>query len=404
MSRDMPEPRQVHLAYLEGIRGWAAVFVALHHVWQFVVMRPDLGDVPRWFTLMAVFKFGGYAVPVFIVLSGYCLMLPVARVGDAVLPGGLRTFAERRARRILIPYYAALALALLLIVCHPRLGQPSYSQWDTALPALTVESVLSHVLLVHNWFPHLQWTIDPPMWSVAIEWQIYFLFALVLLPVWRRFGPGFSLAAAFALGFLPMLFGYRFVSPWYLGLFACGMLAAAINFMPGVSYGPRRPASWEKIAGVCAVAVGALTVLNTKYEFYMGPHPGVDMLVGFGTAAFLVACTRRLQLGLRATRLSRILEHRVSTRLGEFSYSIYLVHYPIVAVFYMPLLEARVAPVPQFAILVFGAVPAALVIAYAFHRVFERPFMRRVTVRSEGSPSSIPAPPATPEQLNSAVG
>src|SRR5688572_16117214 len=135
-----PEASRIHLLYLEGIRGWAAVFVALHHVWQFVVTRSDAHELPRWFTAMTVFKFGGYAVPVFIVLSGYCLMLPIARSTNSELAGGVRQFAVRRARRILIPYYAALALSLLFIAGYPRMAVPTHTPWDTALPALAVDS------------------------------------------------------------------------------------------------------------------------------------------------------------------------------------------------------------------------------------------------------------------------
>ncbi|HMJ13183.1 MAG TPA: acyltransferase [Polyangiaceae bacterium] len=397
----MPESGRVHLAYLEGVRGWAAVFVALHHIWQFVVMRPDLGAVPPWFTLTAFFKFGGYAVPVFIVLSGYCLMLPVVRSGRAELSGGVRKFAQRRARRILIPYYAALGLTLLLIACYPRLSQQTFSQWDTALPALSVASVVSHVLLVHNWFAHLQWTIDPPMWSVATEWQNYFVFALVLLPLWRRFSALTTLALAFALGLSPMLLGYGFASPWFLGLFACGMFAAAINFDPACSFGPEKPLTWEKAGAVFGVLVAVITVANSKLHAFIGPHPLPDILVGFGMTCFLVATTRRLQFGMRSTLLARFLEHPVSMKLGEFSYSIYLIHYPIIAVVYLPLLDERLGPVQMFAALVAGALPLALLVAYGFHRVFEKPFMRRPGRETLRATASLPD--TTADELNSAV-
>jgi len=138
------------LAYLDGMRGWAALFVVYHHTWQFVVTRPDVASLPRWFTAMTVFKFGQYAVPVFIVLSGYCLMLPAARSLHAELSGGVATFLKRRARRILPPYYAALGAALCLILAYSRLQVPTCTQWDIALPALTPASIVSHLALVQN--------------------------------------------------------------------------------------------------------------------------------------------------------------------------------------------------------------------------------------------------------------
>ena len=372
-----PETSRIHLLYLEGIRGWAAVFVALHHVWQLVVTRPDLGGIPAWFSVMTVLKFGGYAVPIFIVLSGYCLMLPVARSGRAELTGGFWQFAIRRARRILIPYYAALALLILLIASYPRMAVPSQTQWDIALPALSFTSVVTHLALVHNWFVDRQWTIDPPMWSIGIEWQIYFVFALVLLPLWRRIGPVATVAVAFVLGLAPMLAGFRFASPWFLGLFACGMFAAAVNFTPGFRYRANTPWVWESVSLVLFGVAGALTL--AKISALQLPHPLMDAFVGVATAMLLVACTRRLQTGSRLAPLARALEHRVSTTLGEFSYSFYLLHYPLLAVAYFWLIDARTAPMTQFAVLTFVALPAVAAVSYGFHRVFERPFMLRRT-------------------------
>jgi peptidoglycan/LPS O-acetylase OafA/YrhL len=124
-------------------------------------------------------------------------------------------------------------------------------------------------------------------------------------------------------------------------------------------------------------------------------------LVGFGTAFFLVAATRRLQFGLPATRLTRVLEHPVSVKLGEFSYSTYLLHYPLVAVLSLWLMDLGVGPLPHFAILLSGGLVVCLLVAYAFHRVFERPFMRRIGVASLRSHSIPPA--ADVEELKSAA-
>src|SRR5436853_35532 len=59
--------------------------------------------------------FGHFGVVVFIVLSGFCLMLPVVR-GDGTLRGGIAAFFKRRTLRIVPPYYVAIGLSLLLIV------------------------------------------------------------------------------------------------------------------------------------------------------------------------------------------------------------------------------------------------------------------------------------------------
>jgi peptidoglycan/LPS O-acetylase OafA/YrhL len=384
----MSEARRVHLAYLDGIRGWAAIFVAIHHIWQFVVMRPDIAHPPRWFSAMAVFKYGQYAVVIFIVLSGYCLMLPAARSASSELAGGVGGFLQRRARRILVPYYAALALSLLLVAFVPRILEPTD-------PTFALGNLVTHVALVHNWFPHYQWTIDPPMWSIAVEWQIYFVFALLLLPLWRRFGPLATVGAAFALGLLPVFVGYQFASPWFLGLFAFGMLAAAINFAPGVDYGPTQPTAWEKLAIALAIVVAALT--GAKIPALESPHPLIETVLGLATAAFLIASTRRLQLGQRPSFVARVFEHPISMKLGLFSYSIYLVHCPVLRALNLPLRDNHVAAVPSFAVLVLVALPTAVLVSYVFHRIFERPFM--TLSASQFGPASL-LPDSTGKQLS----
>src|SRR3954467_6921559 len=169
LDRVMLQPaRRVHFLYLDGIRGLAALLVMLYHLWQFVITRPDLGQPPGWFRILSLLKLGPYAVPIFIVLSGYCLMLPIAHLKRPACVGGLRQFIQRRARRILPAYYATLAVSIGLIFAVPELRVPTNSQWDIALPALIPASILSHLSLTHNLFERWQWTINPPLWSAAL--------------------------------------------------------------------------------------------------------------------------------------------------------------------------------------------------------------------------------------------
>lgn len=355
------------------MRGWAALFVVYHHAWQFVVTRSDADALPAWFTLMAVFKFGHYAVPVFIVLSGYCLMLPVARSPDLELPGGLLTFVKRRARRILPPYYAALGLTLGLILACPRLQTFGSTQWNFALPALTPGSIGSHLMLVHNLFERWRWTIDPPLWSVALEWQIYFVFAFVLLPLWRRAGALATLCAAYVIGLLPSLAGYDFVSAWFLGLFALGMLAAFVNFSPRArEKGWILQRGWRWISAVGWLGVMLSMALARRVSL---PAPFVDSLLGLATATFLAGATSALVRGESPWSV-RLLERRVSVRLGEMSYSLYLIHYPLLALVDLTLHQVSISPAARFLVLIGMGGTVILGVTYAFHRLFERPFMR----------------------------
>src|SRR5436190_12195808 len=107
--------RRLH--FLDGLRGSACLYVLLFHA-STVTTAPDSELSPAMKFLLPWFGRGHYSVVVFIVLSGFSLMLPIARAGSEGLMGGFGDFMRRRSRRILPPYYAALVLSIGLIVTY----------------------------------------------------------------------------------------------------------------------------------------------------------------------------------------------------------------------------------------------------------------------------------------------
>jgi peptidoglycan/LPS O-acetylase OafA/YrhL len=82
------------------------------------------------------------------VLSGFCLALPVVR-GDGFVRGGAVQFFQKRARRILPPYFLALVFSLLLI--RLAIGRKTGMHWDNSLP-VTEKAVITHLLLIQDLF------------------------------------------------------------------------------------------------------------------------------------------------------------------------------------------------------------------------------------------------------------
>ena len=225
---------QVHLSFLDGLRALAALFVVFHHAMLQVQvpwerLPPSLGHFLR------VFLFGHYAVDVFIVLSGFCLMLPVARSGGH-LKGGALAFFKKRARRILPPYYLAMALSLLLIAV--LIGQKTGTHWDCSIP-VTRAGLLTHLLLIQDVFQKTDTQINHAFWSISVEWRIYFVFP-VLVWIWRHLGAITTAIATVCFSYLllallahtPIDTETCGVSPQYLGLFVLGMLGADVAFAP----------------------------------------------------------------------------------------------------------------------------------------------------------------------------
>ena len=98
---------RLRLGFLDGLRGLAALYVLNHHIIKDIGWRHySTGDWP-WPVAAAInlMTYGHFAVGLFIVLSGFCLMLPVLRAPGHAVPGGFRGFFGRPVRRILPAYY-----------------------------------------------------------------------------------------------------------------------------------------------------------------------------------------------------------------------------------------------------------------------------------------------------------
>jgi peptidoglycan/LPS O-acetylase OafA/YrhL len=90
-----------------------------------------------------------------------------------------------------------------------------------------------------------------------------------------------------------------------------------------------------------------------------------------------VHCTGQAQRAAGRGRILRALESRLLVSVGHFSYSLYLTHLPIVALCFFGLRALGVASPPLLAAAMIGsAVPASLLVAYAFYWLVERHFIK----------------------------
>ena len=356
MLQERPAER-TYFPHVEGLRGVAALYVFLYHLWQSAISHAGavLGMLVP-FTLPWL-QFGHYAVSVFIVISGYCLGLPVAMRADRSLNPA--SFARRRARRLGPAYVLALFLSLVPFFITLALRGQHVPAWHVGVALLT------HLALVHNLVPSLAEYLNGPMWSIALECQIYVVFALLLVPVWRRFGPWAQLAVALVAGLIPPLVFHgalAYTAPWLLGLFAMGVAAAHVTARGALARSWRWPAL---AAGIVAV----VAVLRAGDATPDGALWLPDLAVGAAVSLFFVTAG-----GSAVPLAARILAWRPIVTLGTFSYSLYLIHGPLVLLAAAAL--ARAGAGPALGAIVWAAlVPVVILAAYAFYRIAERPFL-----------------------------
>ncbi len=322
-----PVKQRPRLDYLDGLRGLAATYVVIFHAVGFHAGEFDtLGKVLR-----KPWLFGHEAVAVFIVLSGYCLMLPIARSDDQRMQRSFGTYLRRRAQRILPPYFVVLFASIAAIAFIPLMNERTGTTWDESFPGITWGPITSHVLLVHNWMPEYATQINGPLWSVASEWQIYFLLPL-LVWVRRQWGIAELLSCAAVIGYLPAVFfpeAAGAANSWYVLLFAMGMAAADINFSSDALSQRLARWNWTRVASLLWLGFVVLGVGLARYWFRSKLLS--DPYMGVATAALLITLGSQSHA---SSRLRRLLDSRPSQLIGRFSYSLYLSHLPVLAATY----------------------------------------------------------------------
>lgn len=340
-----------HYAALDGLRGLAAAVVVIHHCFlvspslSLAVARVDTGHVEPWvwwvtFTPLHLLWAGTEAVYVFFILSGFVLTLPF--VGGSQ-PTWLAYYAKRFVR-IYLPVWVSLAIALLLAGTVPRTGSPDLSAW----------------LLIHDESPNVLAdgvllggadSLNSPLWS--LQWEMLFsltlpLYVVLALRVRNAWLPClltlFSLVAVGTVTYLPVIV--------YMSMFGIGVLLAVRR---DTLEQTGRTLSRVKWIGLIA---SSLLLLSSRWLFPQLPTVICMACIGGALLVFIfIACPSVAGAG----------NHRILHWLGTRSFSLYLVHEPIVVSI------GFVSHIANPLLLTALAVPPSLAATEIFFRLAERP-------------------------------
>jgi peptidoglycan/LPS O-acetylase OafA/YrhL len=355
-----------HLDFLDGLRAIAALLVVTHHAWLQswpYNLYPGMHPVGAVAALTGWLAFGKIAVTAFIVISGYCLMLPLVRSQKEL---NVRSFFIRRCRRILPPYYAALIITLILDFAF--LKQNTRTEYDAGYP-ITLAGFLSHVFLVQN-FTASPFQISGPLWSIAVEFQIYLFFPL-FIAIYRKYGIYWTLAFTSVLGYSASLFlSYRGLEnsyAHYIAMFGFGMAAADVGFRLRAS--AKRKAVW-----VCYLALPAILFIGLGAHRELGSSKLVtDGLVGVFVGAILMIATM-----VPSGAMAKSFSLRPLPSIGTVSYSLYLIHFPLQQLLWQTIVRPFGWSKPATFVLMSTIGTAVILVgASGFFYLFERPCLRR---------------------------
>ncbi|RLJ73904.1 acyltransferase family protein [Pedobacter alluvionis] len=386
-----------HLMFLDSLRGLASLYVVLHHAAAYFPFSHE-SSFKR--IVLQILGYGHWAVDLFIVLSGYSLMLAAIR-NDYAIKGGYFFFIKRRIIRIIPPYYLALFLSIILIYFF--INDSNNQRWSYALP-VTYETVIFHLMMIHDFLKSSVTKINYSFWSIGVEFRIYFFFPLLLL-VLKKIGRlgvlGLALLVTIVCAVLMKYleginsdFDYIGIGVnHYILLFCFGMLIADLSFSTANLATRIRQIyfHYQNVINYSVLSIFLiflmpgrtnLTNLITKSfdqsnKLFFNPRIE-DLLVGIFTCFILFICS--VNSAPKSYHLPKLLAWRPLTLLGTFSYSLYLIHAPILQIFVQYIISPlKLESFSKCLLLLFVGTPIILALSYLFFLCCEKPFLKMRT-------------------------
>ena len=298
---------------IQGLRGIAVLLVVIYHTG---VALP-----------------GGYiGVDIFFVISGFVITQLLLRETSATGTISLKSFYERRIKRILPAVAFAIigTLFLSIFALSPFGEQQQVAQTARASSFFAANFYFylqdSYWALAENPLRHL--------WSLAVEEQFYIFFPVLLLALNKlkiRINSRLSVAIlivisiiSFVISYLlsigeqilpkPELFAF-FGTPWRMWEFLAGSLIA---LAPSI-----RIAVKSISTPLSAIALAAIAWSAISFDSYT-PFPGSAALIP------VLATTALIYFGTQSNLLTTLLSTRPLTAVGDISYSWYLWHWPLI--------------------------------------------------------------------------
>lgn len=359
MHSDSATPFRLTVAsvFLDAIRGIAAFLVCVGH-WRYFLFvdYPQLPYHHRWFFLPYLLgTLGHQAVIVFFVLSGFLVGGHVLHTLDQGR-WSWRSYFIQRGVRLWIVLLPALALggALDLAALHLHLAPALYAGAVPNHITSDIHATLTWKALIGNCV-FLQTIATPvfgsnsPLWSLANEFWYYLIFPFGLLALrgFRSDSRPIPYRILIGLICLVMLWG---VGPGIRILLPVWLLGALLAILP-IWHTP----SWMRWL---AIALYSPFFATASRGHLTGSFPS-DYALGLATFALLYVL-----LGARQPATGRWYE-RPSHTIAGFSYTLYLVHFPML-MFLTALLAGSHRWPPDAIHLAIGLAVLLFIIAYAY--------------------------------------
>ena len=389
-AENAPRP-QARLESIDGLRGLACLFVLLYHSCDHFgnIAWPRLGGSAFPLTQAHLFAYGYGGVDLFFVLSGFCLAYPIVSRPERAV--NWKQYAINRVRRIVPPYWAAMLLfgCLSLWITHNAV-QPFAAEHLLGWPG--TRQVIYSLFLISVSF-------NSSFWTLAVEARWYFVLP-ILIWLWRRIGAVGVLLCTIPVSFvsiflltpshqehLKFLIGFL---PTFLPLFGLGIWAASLATKNQKASWERHIVHWAPTGMIVMLLVVIAFAPLGMTEFTV--KEALMRMVSWGPFCFFLVLA-----ATKENKLTRFVSWRPLVWVGTFSYSLYLIHEPLLYLA-AALILPRHWPISLVLLFQIVVLPSILVgCGYLFFLAAEKPFLRRPVKKAIEAEQHGLAPTVTAE-------
>lgn len=376
------------IEYLDSLRGLASVTVVIHHILlvmplfflahQHYEMDNELINVLSQ-SALHIFWAGHEAVMLFFVLSGFVLALPFLNQKKTIFS----KYLIKRVCRIYIPYIVSIIISILLfVIINPSsidgMSDHFNNQWSHDISTF---SLISYILLLG----FDAFNINGVTWSLVHELRISILFPILMFYIiklnWKKnlvLGIGISLslwailmifASKMNIEIIRMLLvsfaeTFYFASFFIIGAVLAKYRGQIISFVTPLKF----------LVKVLAFTI-FIILYNIEWIFYeFGALKFNNSIVISKLATIIIDFTIVIgvvllfSLVLSSKKLQFLLNQRPLIALGKVSYSLYLIHIPvllsIVHLFYSSIPKTILLPLVFF---------SSILLAIIFYYLVEKP-------------------------------
>lgn len=341
---------------LQAMRGAAALAVVLLHAMESSLIFA--GSVDQ--SIVNYFNYGLLGVDFFFVLSGFIIFS--SHVNDLDDISSLKKYVVKRLVRIYPPYLPVSIAYILIIIFVPSISENGNDY-----------GLVSSLLLI----PTSKEPALGPAWTLVYEMMFYFIFIIWFIdrPKFKYFMLSWFVAILVFNAYVEIDYdnkSHEFIND-SISIIKHFLSKLNIEFMVGIlcayfcGYKYLNYKYLSIFIGLCLIVYFGITISSDHASI---KHNSVFFGIAF---AFLI-------YGIVALEINNLIKvSKGMVLLGDASYAIYLIHYPVVSI--VSRVVGRFFNVHSVAINISICVVFSVLIGIAYHKIFEKPVIRLITTR-----------------------